>query len=111
MGIALHQVEIFNVEATKEEILDTLSNFYDEDFCGNNGAEYNWEETNKGGYRSNQQYVLDTIRNSNIVEPLGIIQEYFEMWLGRDSYYDASNIDVTSYGSIVILSVVATHED
>lgn len=111
MSIVLHQVEVFDVETSKEEILDILSNFYDEDFCGNNGTDYNWIETDEGGYNSNQQYVLATIRESDIVRPLDIIQKYFDMWLGRDNYYDATNIDITSYGSLLIVSVVATHDD
>lgn len=111
MSIVLHQVEVFDVETSREEILDVLSNFYDEDFCGNNGAEYNWVETDEGGYGSNQQYVLDTIKNSDIVRPLDIIQKYFDMWFGRDNYYDATNIDITAYRSLIIVSVVATHND
>lgn len=109
--IVIHQVEVFDSNSSKEVILDTLSNFYDEDFCGNNGADYNWIETNEGGYGSNQLYVLDTIKNSDIERPLDIIQKYFDMWLGRDSYYDSINIDITSHRNLLIVSVAATTDN
>lgn len=109
--IVIHQVEIFDSNSSKEDILDTLSNFYDEDFCGNNGTEYNWEETIEGGYSSNQQYVLDSIRNSYLERPLDIIRKYIDMWLGRDDYYNAVNIDITSYENLIIVSVAATTDN
>jgi hypothetical protein len=43
-----------------DELLDILCNFDNEDFNGNNGADYLWECAK--GYESNQEFVIDMLR-------------------------------------------------
>lgn len=83
-----------------ESILGALSNFDDEDFNGNNGEEYLWEEAE--GYECNQDYVLDQLRakytedliHEEFFIVIDLVNDYFNDFLGRDGYYLDYKIDV-----------------
>lgn len=113
MSIAFLETILFSVDTlqNRDELLDELSYFCDEDFNGNNGKEYNWELTNAGGYRCNQAYVIDTIKKADLINEFAVIDKYFEMWLGFDSYYEEYRVQYGKQGDMFYISVTATHED
>lgn len=78
----------------KQEVLNVLSTFDDEDFNGNNGEEYLWEMAQ--GFESNQDYVLDTLEKSDLTGE-NLIYKYFDMWLGNDGYYSDYDVIVDSF--------------
>lgn len=78
----------------KEEVLATLSFFDDEDFNGNNGDEYLWEMAQ--GFESNQDYVLDTLKKSDLTGEQ-LVYEYFDMWMGVDGYYEDYEVIVDTF--------------
>lgn len=110
MNIAIFKTEIIEKSASKEQLLGMLSCFDDEDFNGNNGTEYNWVETNKGFYPSNKEYVLDVLRKSEETDKETLIDKYFDMWLGRDYYYNLYDVNITEKDTLLIVSVVAIAE-
>lgn len=107
MNIAIFRTETIEKSASKEQLLEMLSCFEDADFNGYNGTEYNWEETTKGFYPSNQEYVLDVLRKSEETNKQTLIHKYFDMWLDRDCYYDLYKVNITETDTLLIVSVVA----
>ena len=100
----LHRIIIINDINDRDEILDVLSNIYtDEDFNGNNGEEYLWEEAE--GYNSNQEYVVDCIKKSDI-KCSDMVYKFFSEWLDNDGYYYGKDIIEESIGNSRIFSVV-----
>lgn len=81
-----------NGEELKKAILSALYNFgmVDNDFNGENGADYLWEEAQ--GYESNRDYLLDKVSQYDVIEVM--IYKYFDRWIGHDTYYDAYNYDI-----------------
>lgn len=98
-------------EELKEKVLEALSTFgmEDNDFNGENGAEYLWEKAQ--GYESNRDYLLDKIATYNDIGKM--IYDYFDGWLGDDGYYDAweYNIIRNEADKIVAIALVYGIED
>lgn len=69
------------------ELCNVLSWFSDEDFNGNNGKDYLWEDAEKLGYESNQEYVICHFVDKDDLTLEEKIQTYFDMWLENDSCY------------------------
>lgn len=92
-----------------ESILGALSNFDDEDFNGNNGEEYLWEEAQ--GYECNKDYVLDQLRakytediiHEDVYKIYELCEEYFASYMSC-SYYQDYKIDVdVEDGDVIIV--------
>lgn len=81
------QTETIDDITDNTNLLNVLSWFGDEDFNGNNGKDYLWEEAEKLGYESNQEYVLCHFVDKDDLTPEEKIKTYFENWLGNDGYY------------------------
>lgn len=90
--------DLENSEMELLDALDNLARLVDNDFSGENGDEYLWEDTIESGFDCNADYVynyikvdieqgyynkysVDTVRYANIVE------DYLDMWMGHDGYY------------------------
>lgn len=70
----------------KDEILNELSLLdTDDDFNGNNGKEYTWDEALKNGFDSSQEYVIDHLEKSPL-QGIELIKEFFYQWLDPDNY-------------------------
>ena len=89
----------------KEEILEILKYLEtDEDFNGNNGKDYYWEETLEKGFKSNQDFVIDKLKNSNL-NGENLILEFFREWLDNDGYYEEWKYDSFENDGKTIVSV------
>lgn len=77
-------VETPNNRQSLLKALEHLSNC-DEDFNGNNGPEYLWQQASDGNYNSNQQYVLDIIKD--LPSDDDVVQAFLDYWVKHDSYY------------------------
>ena len=72
----------------REEVLNALGEFYtDEDFCGNNGEEFTWEEATDKGFESTQEYVIDQLEKDENLKGEELILQFFREWLDNDGYY------------------------
>ena len=89
-----HETRLIENIHDKQEVLNALSCFTDEDFNGNNGKEYLWEVAQE--YESNQDYVLDMLEKSDLTGE-NLIYKYFDMWLGNDGYYSDYDVIVESF--------------
>lgn len=79
-------IKIKNIN-DKTEILETLSSLYtDEDFTGNNGEEFTWEEAIRSGFNSSQEYVIHELKESTLTGEK-LILKFFSEWLDNDGYY------------------------
>ena len=93
-----------NIELTSEmellNALDDLARRVDNDFSGENGKEYLWEDAED--YECNADYVFayigDSIENGyydkytiNSVRYAIIVEDYLEMWMGHNDYYICFN--------------------
>lgn len=111
--VKFETVVIDNID-DKEEVLEALSNFYDEDFCGNNNLSeqdnFNWTITSELGFSSNQEYVLDKLRKSDLSGE-DLISEYLSQWLDSDYYYTEWQYNVVEVNGSYVVTVVALHED
>ena len=93
-----HEIIIINNREDKEEILNALSSMYtDEDFNGNNGEEYTWESALEEGFESNQEYLVNWLRKSELKEEK-LIEEFVDEWLGNDGYYGEPDIVFADFG-------------
>lgn len=108
-----HEIIKFKNVNDKEDILNTLSRIYtDEDFSGNNGEDFTSEAALESGFSSDQDYVIDKLRKSDLTGE-DLIVQFFEEWLrgsGYD-YYDDYSIKVKMIGKKkCVASVCASHE-
>ena len=72
----------------REEVLNALGEFYtDEDFCGNNGEEFTWEEALENGFDNTQEYVIDKLEKNEDLKGEELILQFFREWLDNDCYY------------------------
>jgi hypothetical protein len=84
----LEEVEVDN----RESLLNALRSLseYDNDFNGENGIDYLWEEAN--GFESNMEYLVNEVKD--IEDDEECVNTFFEEWLNHDKYYDEWNISV-----------------
>lgn len=95
----------------KKCVLSALEDFYDEDFCGNNGEEFTREVALEQGFKSTQDYVLDVLKNSGLCGE-ELITAYFEQWIGKDGYYLGYSYELTQITQkTYVLSVVIVEDD
>ena len=106
-----HEIFTINNINDREEILSTLANLYtDEDFSGNNGAEYLWEKASESGFESNQEYVIDILKNSGL-EGAELIESFFHQWLDNDYYYDEWTMETAEVGDTLVVSYAIVEND
>ena len=74
----------------RADLLEALLSFaedYDNDFNGQNGEEYLWDDAKEAGFSSNAEYLLDDLDKAYPTDDRTLIAEYFSEWLGHDNYY------------------------
>jgi len=100
-------------KGNRQSLLDALATMsdFDCDFIGENGADYNWDETNEGGFESNLDYLLNEIKD--IKDDNEAVQVFIEEWMDRDSnYYDEYSFDtITDDDGNVLAISFATATD
>ena len=95
------------------DALDSLARLVDNDFSGENGDEYNWEDTIDGGFENNADYVYNYIKvdieqgyynkySVNSVRYAQIVADYLDEWMGHDSYYVNYDYTQPELGSFAI---------
>ena len=94
----------------REEVLNALGRFYtDEDFNGNNGENFTWEEAIDNGFESTQEYVIDKLEKNENLKGEGLILAFLGEWLDNDGYYSdwkfesANNEDGSYVCSVAIV--------
>ena len=92
----------------KNEILKALCDISDEDFNGNNGNDYLWDISKNQGFKTNQEFVINLIKQKNYDSYQDLINAYFNEWFIRDYYYRAYNVNITEIGikAVVTLSAI-----
>lgn len=98
-----HYYEVMN--NNKEEVAETLMCLadIDNDFNGENGAEYLWEEAELGGFESNAEYCLWMAQREET--PRAIIEKFISLWMGRDYYYQDYDLGILVDGDKLFLSL------
>lgn len=72
----------------REEVLNTLGEFYtDEDFGGENGEDFTWEEAIDNGFESTQEYVIDQLEKNENLKGEELVLSFLREWLDNDGYY------------------------
>ncbi len=98
---------------SRQDLLDTLANVssFDNDFNGENGEEYLWEEANGLGYDSNLDYILSKVQD--IKDDTEVIETFFNEWMERDSFYDGYEVNVLTNKKkqVYAFSFVVIRED
>ena len=85
----------------KEDILNSLQAFTDEDWSGNNGEDYTWDEAIENEFDSSQAYVLDLLKKSDLTGN-ELIETYIDYWLGRCDEASTKIIDCYGYTVVVV---------
>ena len=101
------RVESVRRPGNRNSLLKALLEFaaIDNDFNGNNGNEYLWDRAK--GYKCNATYEVAYLRREfKDKSDEDVVKQYFEDWLGHDSYYYEYNTDV-SYNKKGHVSAVA----
>ena len=90
---------------TKEGASGSLSNLIlmDDDFNGNNGSEYLWEEAELGGFESNAEYCLWMAEHEET--PREMIEKFISLWMGRDYYYQTYDLGILVEDDKLFLSL------
>ena len=95
----------------REEVLNILSDVYtDEDFCGNNGEDFTWEEALEEGFESTQDYVIDKLRKSDL-NGIDLVQKFLSEWLDNDGYYTNWEVDYAEDGDKYVVACAITTGD
>lgn len=77
---------------TKEGAIDCLASLIniDNDFNGENGPEYLWEEAE--GFECNADYCLSIAEKENT--PREMIEKFISLWMSRDYYYQDYDLGI-----------------
>ena len=107
--LCYHEIVLIDNINDQDKVLDTLRTLgTDEDFSGNNGEEYVWEIALENGFDSNQDYVIDELKSSNVVGS-DLVKEFFRRWLDSDGYYrEWEYKDYKNDNGLYVASVVTT---
>ena len=95
---------------TKDGAAGSLSNLIliDDDFNGNNGSEYLWEEAELCGFESNAEYCMWVSEQEDT--PREMIEQFISMWMGRDRYYVDYKIGILEDGDKLFVSLAYVTE-
>ena len=87
----------------KQEILNmlTLMGCDDNDFNGENGIEYLWEDAK--GFECNLDYCLSVASKEDA--PQKIIETFISTWFNHDWYYQDYDLDVIEEGDKIFFSL------
>lgn len=98
-----------NNPGNREDLLKALSELgeFDNDFNGKNGYEYNWEETNNGGFDSNLDYLLNVVKDIKLDRQC--VLTFINYWMSKErGYYADYNISCLTdhYDRVYAISFV-----
>ena len=101
-----HYYEV--VPYDKDEVESSLLSLADcdNDFNGENGPEYLWEEAE--GFESNAKYCMSIAKNETNIRDM--IEKFISMWMGRDYYYENYDIGVLVRDGRLFISLAYTTE-
>jgi hypothetical protein len=101
-----HYYEV--TQNTKEDVSVCLMDLAlcDNDFNGENGLEYLWEEAE--GFESNAEYCLSIAEKEPT--PREMVEKFISMWMGRDYYYENYDIGVLVRDDRLFISLAYTTE-
>lgn len=95
----------------KEDLIRALKELcaFDNDFNGNNGVEYLCPEAEAGGYESNMDYYIETLKNESDYD---FAEDFICMWMIASRYYkyDVKYIK-NEDGYITAISLMCVNED
>lgn len=100
------------IDNTKDDIIEYLKDVaeYDNDFSGENGEDYLWDKAREKGFESNADYCINEVMTQ--YEEDGdikkAIENFFELWLGSDGYYDEYDCCVYGYKDKLFISFAFT---
>lgn len=96
------------VSNTKEDASTCLMDLAlcDNDFNGENGLEYLWEEAE--GFESNMDYCLSIAEQEPT--PREMVEKFISLWMGRDYYYEDYDIGVLVRDDKLFISLAYTTE-
>lgn len=94
------------VPNTKQDVSSSLTNLAtcDNDFNGENGLEYLWEEA--VGFESNAEYCLSIAEQEPT--PREMAEKFVSLWMGRDYYYEDYDIGVLVRDDKIFISLAYT---
>lgn len=75
----------------------------DNDFNGENGEEYLWEEAE--GFESNAEYCLAVVTNIEEITPKEMIEKFISLWMERDSYYSEYDLGIVAEDDKLFVSL------
>ena len=98
-----HRLSI--IENTKEMVKDTLFEFasYDNDFNGQNGPEYLWEQASAAGFKTNRDYVWSIASEKK--DNKDIIETFISIWMNSACYYEDFSIEVMVINEFLFVSL------
>jgi hypothetical protein len=76
----------------------------DNDFNGENGDEYLWEEAE--GFESNAEYCLSIAEQEPT--PREMVEKFISMWMSRDYYYEDYDLGVLVRDGNLFISLAYT---
>ena len=95
----------------KESIINALSFISDEDLNGNNGEEYLWEDAKASGCKTNREYLMQVLRNSQYNTIAVLTDLYLKTWLEHDYYYQEYDFKYIILNDTAVISVIMKGED
>ena len=78
----------------------------DEDFNGNNGPEYLWEDAE--GFETNADYCWSIAEKEKT--PRLMIEKFISLWMGKDSYYADYSVEILQHEEILFVSLAFVTE-
>lgn len=85
---------------------------YDNDFNGNNGEDYLWEEAEEKGFETNADYLInEVLKNYDYNTIIGkgqiskLISMFLNRWLGSDCYYDGYDYEFDIVNNVLFVAV------
>lgn len=83
--ILVSSLEKVEKVGNRESLLSSLKNLgsFDDDFNGENGIEWCWDETVEHGFESNGDYLCDLVKD--IEDDTECVQAFVENWMEQDS--------------------------
>ena len=91
---------------------------HDEDFNGNNGEEYLWEEAEEQGYECNADFLINKVlKDVSDDEDLdygkvrNLIDTFLFEWTGHDDYYGGVDFDFYDKNNVLFVAVAVAREN
>ena len=91
---------------------------HDEDFNGNNGEEYLWDNTKENGYECNADYliheVLKDIKEDEEItcqQVQKLINKFLFEWTYHDDYYGGVDFDFIDKNGVLFVAVAVARDN